>query len=200
MTKILYKFLGILFIVILSYLTFKNVVLSFIIIIVPILLYFIKKNETIKNNKKLMENKEYEFANMLSYLLVFLNNNFNVYQSLKMCTSFTKDILVDDIEKLINEIDEDTSIIPYQNFASNFNSSIIYQVVMMIYQLDINGYDPKYLANFPSLINNLKQSKIENMINSRKMDMSFLTITPIISLLLVVFAFVFFILFSFGGI
>lgn len=200
MKKYRYKIIGILIISSVIYYYLKNILLSLLIIVTPLVYYYLKKIDDNKRNKKLLENKEYEFANMLSYLLVFLENHFNVYQSLKMCINFTNEILIDDLEKLIEEIDLDTSIVPYQNFANKFESNIIYQVVMMIYQLDVNGYDSKYLSNFPSLINNLKQAKILNMINSRKMNMSFLTITPIISLLVVIFSFVVFILYSLGGI
>lgn len=200
MKQKIYKFIGFLLISLIVYYFFKNIILSVVIILIPLILSFFKRNEENKRKKKIMESKEYEFANMLSYLLVFLENNFNVYQAIKMSMGFTQNILLEDLEKLIEEIDLDKSIQPYQNFASKFNSTIIYQVVMMIYQLDINGYDPKYLYNFPSLINSLKQSKIENIISSRKMNMSFLTVTPIVSLLLVVFSFIFFILYSLGGV
>ena len=182
-----------------SYLLFENIIFPFIIIFVFIIVTFIKSNEEDKKNKKEVEMKEYEFANMLSYLLVFLENNFNVYQSLEMTLSFIKEILVKDVEELINDIDVDKSIEPYQKFASKFKSNIVYQVVMMIYQLDINGYDAKYLNNFPSLISSLKEARVQNMISTRKMNMSFMTIVPIISLLMVVLVLIFYILMSVGG-
>lgn len=182
-----------------SYLLFENIIFPFIIIFVFIIVTFIKSNEEDKKNKKEVEMKEYEFANMLSYLLVFLENNFNVYQSLEMTLSFIKEILVKDVEELINDIDVDKSIEPYQKFASKFKSNIVYQVVMMIYQLDINGYDAKYLNNFPSLISSLKEARVQNMISTRKMNMSFMTIVPIISLMMVVLVLIFYILMSVGG-
>jgi len=182
-----------------SYLLFENIIFSFIIIFVFIIVTFIKSNEEDKKNKKEVEMKEYEFANMLSYLLVFLENNFNVYQSLEMTLSFIKEILVKDVEELINDIDVDKSIEPYQKFASKFKSNIVYQVVMMIYQLDINGYDAKYLNNFPSLISSLKEARVQNMISTRKMNMSFMTIVPIISLMMVILVLIFYILMSVGG-
>ena len=182
-----------------SYLLFENIIFPFIIIFVFIIVTFIKSNEEDKKNKKEVEMKEYEFANMLSYLLVFLENNFNVYQSLEMTLSFIKEILVKDVEELINDIDVDKSIEPYQKFASKFKSNIVYQVVMMIYQLDINGYDAKYLNNFPSLISSLKEARVQNMISTRKMNMSFMTIVPIISLMMVILVLIFYILMSVGG-
>ena len=113
--------------------------------------------------------------------------------------SFIKEILVKDVEELINDIDVDKSIEPYQKFASKFKSNIVYQVVMMIYQLDINGYDAKYLNNFPSLISSLKEARVQNMISTRKMNMSFMTIVPIISLMMVILVLIFYILMSVGG-
>lgn len=199
MKKAYSKVLLISILAVVSYLLLKNILFPLLIIISYMIIIILKKNETSKITKKIKEKKEYEFANTLGYLLVFLENNFNVYQSLQMAMSFTKDILVDDIDTLINEIDLDKSITPYQNFANKFESNIVYQVVMMIYQLDINGYDAKYLNNFPNLINNLKQSRIENMINSRKMNMSFMTVVPIIALLIVVFVLIFNILIYVGG-
>ena len=110
-----------------------------------------------KKKENLIKEKEYEFANLLSYLLVFLENKFNVYQSLQLASGYCKKIISDDIEKLLLDIDLDKSIMPYQSFAKNFKSNVIYQVIMMIYQLDANGYDAKYLNNFPTLIMSLKQ-------------------------------------------
>ena len=86
-----------------------------------------------------------------------------------------------------------------QNVTKKFETNIIYQLVMMIYQLDINGYDVKYLHNFPLLIENIRQAKIENMIAIRKSNMSYLTVLPIISLLVVVFSLSLFILTLIGG-
>ena len=182
-----------------SYFIFKNIVVSLLIFIIYYCLDFYKKSADKTKENKLIQDKEYEFANLLSYLLVFLDNNFNVYQSLQLSLNYCKECLVKDVETLISEIDLDKSIIPYQNFASKFKSNIIYQIVMMIYQLDINGYDAKYLANFPSLINSLKQARIDSIIQSRKMNMSFMTIFPIIALLGVVFTLVFYILSMVGG-
>ena len=182
-----------------SYFIFKNVVVSLLIFVIYYCLDFYKKSAENTKENKLIQDKEYEFANLLSYLLVFLDNNFNVYQSLQLSLNYCKECLVKDVETLISEIDLDKSIIPYQNFASKFKSNIIYQIVMMIYQLDINGYDAKYLANFPSLINSLKQARIDSIIQSRKMNMSFMTIFPIIALLGVVFTLVFYILSMVGG-
>lgn len=182
-----------------SYFIFKNIVVSLLIFVFYYCLDFYKKSADNPKENKLIQDKEYEFANLLSYLLVFLDNNFNVYQSLQLSLNYCKECLVKDVETLISEIDLDKSIIPYQNFASKFKSNIIYQIVMMIYQLDINGYDAKYLANFPSLINSLKQARIDSIIQSRKMNMSFMTIFPIIALLGVVFTLVFYILSMVGG-
>ena len=131
--------------------------------------------------------------------LCYIIRDFNVYQSLIMTMNYCNEILAKDIETLIEEIDFDKSIIPYQNFAKKFETNIIYQLVMMIYQLDINGYDVKYLHNFPLLIENIRQAKIENMIAIRKSNMSYLTVLPIISLLIVVFSLSLYILTLIGG-
>lgn len=180
---------------------FLNNIIYGLIILGGYTLYLVTMSNY-ENKKKIyiFKEKEYEFSNLLSYLLVFLENNFNVYQSLQIAMNYCKEILREDIEVLLNEIDLDKTIIPYQNFANKFDSTIVYQVVMMIYQLDINGYDAKYLNNFPSLIDNLKQARIENIINARKMNMSFMTVIPIVALMMVVFSLVFFILINLGGI
>lgn len=178
----------------------NNLLYGLIIIFGYTLYLFYLSSIEKKNKEKLIKEKEYEFANLLGYLLVFLENKFNVYQSLQLASGYCKKIIVKDIEKLLLDIDLDKSIVPYQTFAKNFKSNVIYQVIMMIYQLDVNGYDSKYLNNFPALINSLKQAEIENRINERKMNMSFMTVLPIVSLMLAVFSLVFFILENMGGI
>ena len=178
----------------------NNLIYGLIVIFGYTLYLFSLSSVEKKNKEKLLKEKEYEFANLLGYLFVFLENKFNVYQSLQLASGYCKKIIVKDIEKLLIDIDLDKSIVPYQTFAKNFKSNVIYQVIMMIYQLDVNGYDSKYLNNFPALINSLKQAEIENRINERKTNMSFMTILPIVSLMLAVFSLVLFILENMGGI
>ena len=109
---------GVLILSIGSYLIFKNVVISLMIIVLYFCLDFYRKSVRKNQEDKLIKEKEYEFANLLSYLLVFLDNNFNVYQSLQLSMNYCKECLVKDVEELISEIDLDKSIIPYQNFAN----------------------------------------------------------------------------------
>jgi len=199
MKKTIYQILIIFIISSFSYVLLKNLFFPCLVVFLYLIIIILKNSDNKKRILKLKEEREYEFANMLSYLLVFLENNFNVYQSLQMTMNFTKDILIKDIEELIEQIDLDKSITPYQHFADKFDSNIVYQVVMMIYQLDVNGYDAKYLASFPNLITDLRQTRIENMINARKTNMSFMTVVPIIALLSVVFVFIFYILKLVGG-
>ena len=184
---------------IIVYFIFKDIKYSIILLLLYYLYLYYLNNKKRKEIQKEKQDKEYEFANLVSYLLIFLENNFNVYQSLLLTMSYCKESLAKDIETLIEEIDFDKSIAPYQNFAKKFETNIIYQLVMMIYQLDINGYDVKYLHNFPLLIENIRQAKIENMIAIRKSNMSYLMVLPIISLLIVVFSLSFFILTLIGG-
>ena len=177
----------------------KDIKNSIIIVFIYYAYIYYKNNKELKSIKKEKQDKEYEFANLVSYLLIFLENNFNVYQSLMLTMSYCNESLAKDIETLIEEIDYDKSITPYQNFAKKFETNIIYQLVMMIYQLDINGYDVKYLHNFPLLIENIRQAKIDNMIAIRKSNMSYLTVLPIIALLIVIFSLSLFILSTIGG-
>ena len=192
--------IGIIVLSIIVYFVFHDLKYSIILLLLYLGFIYYMNNKKQKEIKKEKEDKEYEFANLVSYLLIFLENNFNVYQALLLTTSYCNDSLSSDIEKLIEEIDYDKSIVPYQNFAQKFETNIIYQLVMMIYQLDINGYDVKYLHNFPLLIENIRQAKIENMIAIRKTNMSYLTVLPIISLLVVVFTLSLLILTMMGGI
>lgn len=192
--------IGIIVLSIIVYFVFHDLKYSIILLLLYLGFIYYMNNKKQKEIKKEKEDKEYEFANLVSYLLIFLENNFNVYQALLLTTSYCNDSLSSDIEKLIEEIDYDKSIVPYQNFAQKFETNIIYQLVMMIYQLDINGYDVKYLHNFPLLIENIRQAKIENMIAIRKTNMSYLTVLPIISLLVAVFTLSLLILTMMGGI
>ena len=192
--------IGIIVLSIIVFFVFHDLKYSIILLLLYLGFIYYMNNKKQKEIKKEKEDKEYEFANLVSYLLIFLENNFNVYQALLLTTSYCNDSLSSDIEKLIEEIDYDKSIVPYQNFAQKFETNIIYQLVMMIYQLDINGYDVKYLHNFPLLIENIRQAKIENMISIRKTNMSYLTVLPIISLLVVVFTLSLLILTMMGGI
>ena len=86
------------------YFIFKDIKYSIILLLLYYLYLYYLNNKKRKEIQKEKQDKEYEFANLVSYLLIFLENNFNVYQSLLLTMSYCKESLAKDIETLIEEI------------------------------------------------------------------------------------------------
>lgn len=181
------------------YLYSDSITFSLAAFMIFIFLYF---NETIILKKKV--NNSYKqilenFANFISYVLVLLENNFNIYQTLDICKEYCDSTLREELTDLLKNIDIDKTLTPFYTFAKKIDSTIVTQIMVMLHQLQTNGYEIKYLQRFPPLIEKIRQDGKQYTINKRKESFSIYTVVPIIGLLAVIFIFTFSILAIFMG-
>lgn len=171
-----------------------------VFIFVLMLLYVeIEKKSYSSKVQKIKNIKQLEFINFISYITVFLENKFNVYQSLNICLPYINKYLRDDIELFIKEIDNDKSIIPYMNLAQKIETSQINQIMMLLYQIDKNGYDSKYLSKFPYLLDKANEINMKEKIMKKRNELGIFSLIPLLSLLIIIFYMVFSIIGMVGG-
>ena len=89
---------------------------------------------------------------------------------------------------------------PYVKVAENIGTSLIMQMMVMLYQINVSGYDVKYLHKFPYLIDKAYDLLTQEKIQQKKSEMGIYAMIPIISLLIVVFIMVFQIIGMVGGV
>lgn len=174
----------------------------FVVIFFFIMYFYVQsdKQNIITQARKIQLLKQQEFVNFVSYITIFLENKFNVYQATKICTPYLDKYLQKDVTKFIEEIDNDKTIFPYINIAEKIGTSLIMQMMVMLYQINVSGYDAKYLHKFPYLIDKAYDRLTKEKIQYKKNEMGLYAMVPIVSLLIMVFIMVFQIIGMVGGV
>lgn len=125
----------------------------FLIIFVFNFLYLSRYGRIItKNANNLIE----DFIETFSYFRIYISNNMNVYTSLKEVSNYSSPLIKVKLLKLINEIDEDKTIKPFMNFASNFDSKKVEEVMIAIYEMVNEGVSEMYLNQFVTIFTSFK--------------------------------------------
>ncbi len=121
---------------------------------------------------KILKSHENEFIYFIQYIEIFLSNNYNVYSALEAVKSFTSNWMQERIDELINDIDNDKSITPFINFAKNFKTPIVTNVMINIYQMVEQGEDKSRLQQFDLLFVRFFENhqEIETLTLKKKMD------------------------------
>lgn len=103
--------------------------------------------------------REEEFIHLFTYFGIYINNGYNVYNSLQKIKAFATDSLELHLDKLIQDIDNDKSVTPYVNFASNFSNLQIKEVMLSIYQMVDEGEGGAYISQYQHLFGKLSEEK-----------------------------------------
>ena len=103
--------------------------------------------------RKRLEN---EFVEMFSYLRIYLVNKQNVYQALKESSQFTSIEMKEEVNKFLEKIDEDKTVVPFVEFGRKLKNKIIEEVMISLYQMVDAGSSLTYLNQFIQLFENFQ--------------------------------------------
>lgn len=124
---------------------------------------------------------------MLSFFKTYIKNDYSVYQCFVEISNFTSGLLLERINKLIEEIDNDKSITPFINFSNHFHSMQIEQLMICLYQMVDEGTNLAYLQQFELLFAKLREESLKDELDHKYKSLSSATIFPLIgSALLIV--------------
>lgn len=165
---------------ILFYVFSKNAIaIAFTIFALALLNYFyLSRYKSIELRRE--DETRNEFISLLSFFKTFIKNDFSVYQCFKEITNFTSGILLERINKLIEEIDKDKSIAPFMSFAKQFHSMQIEQLMLCLYQMVDEGTSLAYLSQFELLFSKLRDESIKSELDNKYKSLSTTTIFPLI--------------------
>lgn len=130
--------------------------------------------------RKILAERESEFIVIISYFEIFISNNNNVYQSFKMCLGYCSSWMKDKIEKFIKEIDEDKTVKPFVNFANNFTTPIVGNVMLSIFQMVDQGERGDQMTQFTILFDELSKSHQKDLIEKKKNSLDSMNSYPLI--------------------
>ena len=134
------------------------------------------------SNKKasLLEERESEFVSIISYFKIFISNKNNVYHSFECLIPYSSEWMSNEISNFLHEIDMDKSVKPFVNFASNFNSPTIENVMMSIYQMIDEGESTNRLTQFTFTFEQFSKQHKDNLIDKKQKSLDIMNTFPLI--------------------
>lgn len=168
----------------------KKVYLSIFVIVLGLLISKFEYWDLKSKFKQKASTAQLSFISFFGYILVFLENKFNLYQAIKTSLEYVDESIKDNVETLIKEIDEDKSVTPYVNFSNNFSSQIIGQICLLLYQLENSGYDAMLLEKFSPLLEKLRSQTIDEYIEHQSSKLDIFGIFPLIATVVITFTLV----------
>ncbi|MBQ6730569.1 MAG: hypothetical protein IJR08_01505 [Bacilli bacterium] len=162
------------------YIFIKNFILAIIALVgVAILDYFMFSRYNDKK-KTILKNRENELVSIISYFDVYIRNNKNVYQSFNQLIPYCSNWMKEKIEDLLREIDEDKSIQPFVNFASNFQNLSMHSLMISIYQMVDQGESSDQLTHFNVIFDEIARNRQQEMITQKDKALSGMSTFPLI--------------------
>ena len=165
---------------ILMYVFLKNFIYSvFVLVGVAVLDYFMFSRYNDKK-KTILKNRENELVAIISYFDVYIRNNKNVYQSFNQLIPYCSNWMKEKIEDLLKEIDEDKSIQPFVNFASNFQNLSMHSLMISIYQMVDQGESAEQLTHFNVIFDEISRVRQQEMITQKDKALSGMSTFPLV--------------------
>lgn len=186
--KIDYKKDLIITIVVFSFILAVGVVLSFvysliigIIIWVMGFIYVFLHYSNLKSLvKQLTNSKEIAFNGFYRYVVTLLKNNHILYSALQASLEYVDEVLVDDVNQLINDMENDTTMEPFLNFSMSFDDENIKQMIILLYKTQDSGIIDDVLDSINDCIVNLQDTSIKNYIYKEEKKIEKYYMFPII--------------------
>lgn len=180
MLKIIVLNLLVLGSVALIYFLLNNVVVSIFILIALIVIDYFLLSRFNDKKKALLKSRENELIAIISYFEVYVQNKNNVYQSFNMLIPYCSPWMKDKIEVLLKEIDEDKTVQPFVNFASNFHQLSTHSLMLSIYQMVDQGENSEQLLQFNVIYDELAKNRNKEMIEQKDKSLSSMSTFPLI--------------------
>ena len=180
MLKIIVLNLLILGSVLLIYLLLKNVILTIFVLIALIVIDYFLLTRFNDKKKALLKSRENELIAIISYFEVYVQNKNNVYQSFNMLIPYCSPWMKDKIEILLKEIDEDKSVQPFVNFASNFHQLSTHSLMLSIYQMVDQGENTHQLKQFDVIFTELARNRNREMMEQKSNSLANMSTFPLI--------------------
>ena len=97
-----------------------------------------------------------QFLMVFRYFQVLIEQDMNAYQAVKTLLNYVDDPLHHQLHVFLLQIDHDKSIVPYQTLSTMFQSIMIEQVLLSMYQLDRQGSKGMTLFHFNFLFDQVE--------------------------------------------
>ena len=162
------------------YLFLKNIIFAVLLLVAAALLDYFLLSRYGDKKRAILKSHENELISIISYFDVYIRNNKNVYQSFNQLIPYCSNWMKEKVEDLLKEIDEDKSIQPFVNFASNFQNLSTHSLMISIYQMVDQGENAEQLTHFNIIFDELSKNRNQEMITQKDKALSGMSTFPLI--------------------
>jgi hypothetical protein len=121
-----------------------------------------------------------DFVTFISYLNIYLNSNYNLFQALKEVELIIGNPIKQAVSKLIVDISKDKTFGPFQVFAANFNSQLVNQIITILYQQNKSGKNGNNLEVALPLLDRLRMIVIDDRVKKEGQYLNNFLLAPLI--------------------
>lgn len=158
----------------------KSTIIGLIIFVYGFVYYFSHYSSLKSSYNQLIISKEIAFNGFYRYVITLLKNNHILYSALQASLQYIDEVLLDDVNDLIMEIENDTSIEPFIKFMDNFSSETIRQMILLLYKTQEVGLVDEVLNSINECMVYLQDSSIDKYIQTESKKVEKYMIYPIV--------------------
>lgn len=159
---------------------FKQVMIAFLGVgILLIANYFLFTTYTARK-RELLNERDNELITLIGYFQIFISNSYNVYQAFQSLIPYSSQWMEEQLQSLILEIDNDKSAKPFINFADKFQSKVMTNVLLTIYQMIDEGESSSHMLQFEALFSSLKKNQLTDAISSKERSLGGVASFPLV--------------------
>ena len=168
----------------------SSVIALAVFLCIPI--YYLNHISSLKSNLRQITNaKEIAFNSFYRYTITLINNGNVLYSALQKSLEYVDEVLIDDVNELIANIENDTSLEPFITFMDNFTDENIKQMIMLLYKTQEAGNIEDVIERINECMVNFQDTSINNYIKKEEKKVEKYYIFPIIfsAAILILFTF-----------
>jgi hypothetical protein len=114
-----------------------------------------------QRKKRIKKQYEDQFLFVFRYFQILLQQSLTAYQALKELLPYVEDPFHHQLALFLIQVDQDKSIQPYRQLAKTFDSMMVEQILLSMYQLDLQGGEGMNLFHFHFLFDQVEQHAYE---------------------------------------
>ena len=139
-------------------------------LIIGILYYKYQYFSVKKKRGKMVALKRRMFPSFVKKILILIRTN-NVYTSLIKMLDYTDDPIRGYLIELIENIKEDKTIKPFNDFADKMEFIEAFQIMSMLYTFSEHTMSRKHLISLETMISHLYDNEIDEVVESKKRNL-----------------------------
>ena len=120
-----------------------------------------------KRKSKMVALKRRMFPAFVKKMLILIRTN-NVYTSLVKMIDYTDEPIKKYLEELIEEIKNDKTIKPFNEFARKMEFIEAYQIMAVLYTFSEHAMSKKHLISLETMISHLYDNEIDEIVENKK--------------------------------